>query len=726
MATQETPTDNKALERFQEAKKRYQKQNNQYYNETLSSDKDSAANEMSTLVDFIKNNADKLSTAARPHTVLPSTNATIIAANRNKRGDTSPTERIVQSQKDTTAAIRHLESVLAPQYKVKSVKNKTILPTSIGVKPLTKAVEGVAQSSALKDLEKSIRRTALIEPVKIDDSKIAQENTLEDVAVILSDILKNLVDFSRELIERVTKLISPISKELKSLDDSDEKRQGWMTRWIQNTIDYIKGNETKTESFADTVARLIKPSVNAAKKSTEYLAGIYHTLRRTSIDTDTERARSSIDERGTGALSGLGAILSETVLGKATNLLKGIGNTFKKIGELGEGELKNWREGTDGGGLLARFIGKGSTSSISLIARFLGLFSSVASVITLAVGSVAFASAYAMFKHPEQLIGMLGAFTNLFTEAILPAFKWINKEIVPPLTAAFSALLIAGDYLLDTVGTYVNEKLIYIIGTALPDVLKMFGRMIDDIWQGLKDFSLRIAGIFGVGPYGEEGFIKNLTFAFLTLGDHLMEMVSEFSTEVIKSLGLADFFGLKSGEGVWGRVKRFFGEDIPNYAISLFDKMVNLANELNPIPIIQEKLKTFVDAITSLIPTWDDIKSFIVNSIPSWTPDFVRNTIIDNLTSNKDRVENRPAIDAGAFVGRLVEPVKRDSATDKDPALNPFTRFNNMSSNVVVAPSVTNNTSNISNPASQTNRAIGTSTPPRSRLDDMIFRANPY
>lgn len=759
MANPENPrsTETSSSDRFKEAKKRYEAQQsrtNPYYSETLSSDPNSIKAELDTLRDFIKKNSELMG-PRRPYTVLPSTNATIIAANRNNKGQDLLTNRIVDSQKDTTNAIKHLES--------------TIAPSKLGIKPITKRVEGLGDNAVVKDLERTIKRSALVEPVKIDDSKIAQENTLEDVAVILHDILKSLAEFSKELIKTVMKLVTPLSANLKEMEDSEEKRQGWLTKWVENSLNFFKGSEKKSESLADTIARLIKPSITASKKSMEYLAGIYNTLRRSTVDTDTEQARSEFGPK-TGMLAGLSALFSDTIIGKAGKTLANINELFKTIGKWGDQKLQDISGGKSKtlmdkfGTFVANLTGKGGL--ISLIGRFLGLFTAISSVITLVVGSVAFASAYAMFKHPEQFIGMLGAFSNLFTEAILPAFEWISKEIIPPLSAAFAALLVAGDYLLDTVGTYVNEKLIFIIGTALPDVLRMFGRMIDDIWQGLKEFTKRVAGIFGVGDYAGEGFIKNLTMAFLTLGDHLLQMVSEFSTEVIKSLGLADVFGLKEGEGIWGRIKRFFSQDIPNFAIKLFDQTVDYIQSLKPVEIMQEKIKEFISAITNLIPTWNDIKQWMVGILPQSTPDFVKKWFTDQLKEDTTPKPNENIRNSAASVNanslgvltganmrvptvvdnvkekvgdateyfnnkvdsvvKKVEPFKRNTEDYIKQSFDPFMRASRDAGSVIFAPT-TNNTNSVQNSSSGgANRAIGTTTPQRSRLDDMIFRANPY
>lgn len=616
--------------------------------------------------------------------------------------------------------VAKIPNVAPVNMRVASNQNKQPgLPVPLPVKPIDpQALVMQSQTNDLiKKLNGTVAASSLPQPVKIDDSKIAHEATLKDVSEILSNIYVYIKELSINLLDKFREITGTWSNQFDDYAEEEQKKTGWITRVLGKTIDYVKGVHPGFVSFAESIQRLGKPLIDRTNKTVDYLKRIYDLQKKRMVRSNIEESRDTLTPSSSrNPFSGIFRLIfpDDSTGRKVINGLKSIGSFFHKIGEFGESKILG---STGGGGILTKILPM--LGSGGMIAKVLGLFGGIAGFIGAVAGSVAFASLYAMFKHPEQLVALLGAFGNLFQETIVPALEWITKEIIPPLSVAFAALMVAADYLLDTVGTYVNEKLTYIIGTALPDVLKMFGRMIDTVWQGVKELTLRIAGIFGVGEYGEEGIINNLLNAMLTIGDTILETISVFATEVIKSLGLADVFGLKEGEGIYGRIKRFFMEDIPNFAVDLFNSTVEYIKELNPIETIKKKLGDFVDNIVGMIPSWEDVKKFMVDSIPSWTPDVIKDYFVKKLMGPSDSTTE-------PMRAPIYEPARKNIMGHYNVPLDPWSRTVSTPSSMIYAP--TNNTNNVSN-TNSVNRGgvgIGNTSPPSNRLDDMIFRANPY
>src|SRR5690606_16009363 len=187
--------------------------------------------------------------------------------------------------------------------------------------------------------------------------------------------------------------------------------------------------------------------------------------------------------------------------------------------------------------------------------NFLSVFSTVGRLGVLLgsiAGVLATSAVYAALKNPEQLAGYLKAFGRIIYENLLPTFKWIVTELGPVFALLSAAIIWVADKVMDTVGTWINTGAIYLLGTVIPDILTSIGRTIDSLWQGLKGFALRIAGIFGLGPHGDKGFFANFGMAFVELFDGIFEAISIWTTQFIGTFVNLEVFGLREGETLWG------------------------------------------------------------------------------------------------------------------------------------------------------------------------------
>lgn len=578
----------------------------------------------------------------------------------------------------------------------------------------------------LGSINDNIISSSIHEPLKIDDSEIAHEATLKEVVTVLQSIAENLKDFAQTFVEKFTAVGQNFMAGFGQYGDSVTEERGWLSDKIANMIDYIKGTSPKVETAIDTMAKLFTPVTKFSKQTANYLKEIYELQLKRMQKAKTDEARAMVDDEAMpkGALAGLMHVLlpKDSVIRKVFDNIAAITKFFGRVGEAADQKLQS----SGVGSLLfsPAAIRPLITGALRLITAFGGMGTFLGGII----GAAAFAPFYAMFKHPEQLYGYLEAFGNLFTKAIGPALEWISKEIVPPLALAMAGLMAAADYLLDNFGTFVNEKLTYLIGTVLPDVLVFFGKQIDTLWQGLKEVTKRIAGIFGFGEYSKNSILYNILAAFGTLADSTLELMSIWVTEVIKSLGLSDFFGLKEGEGIYGRIKRFFMEDIPNFAIKMFDKMMKLIDEYNPIPIIKKKIKSFTDMIIDMIPTWNDMKKWVIDAIPAWVSDSVRQWIVDQLGPDPEPTVPGPngpmkQEDFGALRNELSQMTSTPMPANKlyDAPISAWDRGAGAAPMIFNAPTTHNNSSTSVSQRGGGSGLRPTTTPSASPLDGILY-----
>ena len=600
--------------------------------------------------------------------------------------------------------------------------NNLNIPIPLPVKAIDEEILARNQSKTnqlLDQLQDTIVTTALPQPIQIDDSAIAHETTLQHVAELLNDILNNLRDFAKEIVDNFLHVGRQWTGKMDELVQSEVTSQGWLTRAITTVVDKIRGVDPRMETTVDKIAAFLAAGTAYGKKQVDYLKGLYE-LQVRARKTNAQEARKLVNDEDKGPLAGFMDLIlpSNSIIRKAFDGIGKIGDFIKNLGEAAAEKA--------GPGVFGLLMS--SPAAISgIVTSVLGLFGGLAGFLTSVIGAAAFASVYAMFKHPEQLVDLLGAFGDLFSKVVIPAFEWIAKEIIPPLTVAFAGLMVAADYLLDNVGTFINKELTKFIGTDLPELLTFIGSIIDTLYKGVKTWVLSMAGMFGVGPNGDKGFLKNFFTMIFAIPDAMLEVISKFATQLITELGLSDFFGLKEGEGLYGRIKRFFMEDIPKFAIDTFNSMIDLIHKLNPITLIEQKIRDFTEAIVNLIPTWQDIKKWVADSIPEWVSDNIRDWILQKLD-----VENSEEVSQNALPQQIPVDVSQNALPQQIPADEiynaPVSSFARQAATppIIYAPSTVNNTDNSSVTTQVGGRGrIGTTSPERYPLDDMLYRATP-
>lgn len=698
MVAQPKNTNNQddSQRRFQEARDRYNKLNQgKYQTESLASDSDADEVMMATTLDYLRKLSDQ-----------------------NK----------------------------APRVSVKPVKadnsNKVPgLPVPLPVVPVAPE-QLIVQEKTNKLIDRLAKNTS-------------RESTLKVVVETLVLLTSQIERFTQTIIDKFGDISGHWTSRFEQYTDEQKKASGWMTRLVGKLIG--RDPDHHTMSFAEALEVFTKPIIKATRGTFDLLQKQFKFMSAANRKERMDAIRGSVtDEDGRpGMFSGMSETLfpKNSIIRTAIDFVKGIGTFFTDINKVGKEKL-----GAAQGGFLGAIAG---IASGGIIGKFLTLMTGLFSSVAVVVGSAVFASVYSMFKNPDQFYRMMSAFGTFFTEVVTPALAWITKEILPPISIAFAALMVVADKLLETVGTVINESLIWILGTALPETFKILGKQIDIAWQTIKKLFWRIAGIFGVGEHGETGIFQNLLMMVIETVDGLMELASVIPTRILQAFNIDELIGLQDGESLYGRLKRFIVEDIPNFLVKIFDTVMAYISEFHPIEWIKKKLDSiieyftggdeeqkkqalatikdmtvgffedFINLLTGWIPTWEDMKGWLRSIIPEGTPGVIKNWLLDQLGSAQDAAAN--AIDAGKDIANQayknnIDPTLRDIQRSIDSfSLSPWANSNS-GAPVIIAPQTNNTTNNnmSGGGASINNIGIGSTTAPLSRLDEMIFRANPF
>lgn len=509
--------------------------------------------------------------------------------------------------------------------------NIASLPVPLPVKPIDPEAltTQVRTNQMLKQLSDTIVRTSLPQPVRIDDSKIASESTLSVVSYLLDEINRSIHKLVDDMLSNIKNLNGSIRQGFFKSIESEEKERGWATKFISKSIDKIRGISPKTDTFMERLIRYTKPIADFAKKQSEQLQMLIQ-LQLAQLTTKTDEARQKLISKGLisdtsdgpkGAFTGLvDSILPEkSVIRSAIGVVTTVGALFSFIGKWGASQLA--RVGITN--MALRPLLKNVPGAL----KVLRLFGGIAGFISGIVGSAVFSSVYAAFKNPDQLAGYLGVFGRLFTENIIPTLKWISTEIVPILSMAFAGLMVVTEQVADKLGTFINN---FLIGAlyGVSETFTMVGKVIDSLWQGMKKVVTHALGIFGIGPNGDVGVVNNILGVFdsfakviVQVGDAILEWISQGFTSFLSSMGLTDWMGLNEGESMYGRIKRFLSQDIPeligNVLTGLTAKIGEWIEEFDPGGMMRDKFMSLINAIGSIFPSWQDIKNFVTSAIES-------------------------------------------------------------------------------------------------------------
>lgn len=691
-----------------------------------------------------------------------------------------------QNQNDSlrrfTEARERYQSSLASQPETMSSDNFT-LPS--GMKPIpVKLVDAtsIMGSKAIDSLNKTVKASAVPIPLKIDDSNISSEHTLQLATQYLSSIDKNIVGLDSDFTKEIGKLDNTLQEGLLNIVEEDNSQKGWIARLTGGFLSYFRDVTPKMESISESISKFIKPVMDSGANQInrlDRLIGIQLDVLAANRLSMSQAARDQLDEQKKkeeaekapkgkidslysslmksfkNSFKGLSTTLfpEDSTMRSGINFIKGAAGFMVSIGKFGDSIIKNskvWPVLVKSGEILSKLpvIGR----IVPLFAKFASAIGGLAGFLTAIAATAIIAPIYAVFRNPDQLAGYLSAFGTLFSENIAPTLAYITTNVVPVLSVIFAGLVYVVDKFLDTIGTFINGVLINILGEQLPKVFTTLGRTFKSLWEGLVDIGLRIAGIFGVGEYAGEGFFKNILGAFISFGDGILDALSQAFTGILGLFVNLDFLGLNEGESIYGRLKRFIMVDVPNKISVVFNTIANYIESLDPIQMMKDKIYNFINTIANIIPSWDDLKGMMRDAIPSWIPESTRNWLESKLTPSGASEEPTvlptitvpstpdPEPASSSWYDRLlgrssevydkasdkVENLLKDNQDKIDSLISVYDRAKQTA--IVYAPTVDNSTvSNISNRASgYRDAAIGHTRMLVDPLSEMLNRAIPY
>ncbi|PCJ96835.1 MAG: hypothetical protein COA52_01090 [Hyphomicrobiales bacterium] len=283
------------------------------------------------------------------------------------------------------------------------------------------------------------------------------------------------------------------------------------------------------------------------------------------------------------------------------------------------------------------------------------------------------------FEWSDDFTELMQTFKDLKDNQIIPAFDYIINDVFksfaeemhhvfvdvlgPKFQAALDWFKEPGNINsitdgLKIVSDFVSDALIFFFGDLLPPILDSLGGLfkiailavknlyklakivIPPLATGLKELVTDVATTIGAladhlgDLFNAESFVEIL----MAVGDiatdlaiFVLNMVDNALTTLFKVLSLDKVIGLKDGESIVERIARFMGDvwnGITN-KIDEFDAAVRKAftdtyndlssfiESINPVTFIKEKIVALVDLLKDLIPSVDDIKAAIKDTIKS-------------------------------------------------------------------------------------------------------------
>lgn len=578
----------------------------------------------------------------------------------------------------------------------------------------------------------------------------SKERTLQAVVETLVQLTSAIETFTQAIIDKFGDIAGHWTSRFDEYADETKKGNGWLTRVVRSLLGRSDHHQM---SFAEALQVFTAPIIKATK-------GTYELLKRQASVFAAVARNERIDEvRATvetpNALTGMSNTLfpEGSTVRKVIDIAKAIGSFFKSIGDAGAEKLKGAAAGGGIVGAISGILSKG------IIVKVLGVFGSLAGFLTAVAGGATFASVYALFRNPDQLTRLFGAFGTLLNDVIIPTLTWITTDILPPLGIAFTALGVAMDKLLVAVGTEINEALIYLIGTTIPAVAGEIARQAKAYDEGIQSDLQKIKNVLAELPGYWNSFEEwwdYISLSTRTFFSNLKDKFVEISTNIYKT------------------IESLILKDIPNFFVNIFNDAMNYIKSLSPLQFINDKIQAVIDWFTSeedinstsmlttiknkitgffnnftnlltgWIPSWEDMKGWVSNIIPSSVPEWIKSWFSDRLSGIQEKssevYESGKSIANSAYVGvkERVEPVVNFTKTRAEPARRDLqTRIDNLplrnplggSGSIIIAPQTNNTTTtnnNVNGGGIFDRIGIGSTTPPMSRLDEMIFRANPF
>jgi len=511
---------------------------------------------------------------------------------------------------------------------------------------------------------------------------------IEDNTLKLAKLQQN---GSQEIVEGVGRLSKDFLKSHKPLTDilnrdlaENQKSKGWITRAVEGLGNFFSGKKQGVASHTEVIAATSLLMYKQQKQMTDYLASIKDNIRYDNDNKkDTDKAREltrGVNSQGKSKIfSAFDGLLEYISPGIAKNVelttktIKSTNQFFKHTGENSAKKLipviKNFSKSSGISSLLnligslflfqktLSILGKfgskiglfssnflklaggnrlvGFTKNIgsftrvaTILPRFFSIFGLLAGSITAILGSAVFATVYSLFKNPELLMEYFEVFSEIFV-LMKDAFVWFSKEILPPLTVAFMALVYVGEKFLDKFGYIINKVIIFTL-RQIVKFLRHIGKAIVILWDFWKETFLRILGMFGYGKYKDGGLLDNVIGIFKAMGNLLKEAfvwILDFLGDMINfgnwlNLEEGETFTNKIGEIIFSAIDsvveyfKGIGNKINETILEWGGIFVEYAEKYNPVNLIKNAFLSMVDSILAWIPTSEDIVAWAYEMTP--------------------------------------------------------------------------------------------------------------
>jgi hypothetical protein len=566
-------------------------------------------------------------------------------------------------------------------------------------------------------------------PLPIESGDIARETTQNRVVQGINDVADKIVginiptfphtfhidaadDIARETTQKkvvggLTVLDLTIKKTLAPLNQLTDQMAGSFTPYFEEAkktsglfvsfgamigkkiIDVARNNIPMFDKLTSIFDSKVTPLISYAARQTQYLKDLSISFKRWFEHDMSNRIRESSRDTVTGVkalgLNIYSALIPEnSQIEKALKMIAASASFFGAVG------------GTLGGiafeqlAKLGVGAGSGLVGGLGSAIRFILLSSKFMGGI---VGLVVGAALYSLYKDPAKVGEYINALSKIWTENIAPTFEWLYKEVLQPVSAALASWWnSSGESAFLAFGDFINNTLIYLLGTAIPTLMSVIGKTVKQFFNMIGDLSSRIVGIFGFGENGADGVIGNLMGISATLFAGIIDGVTIIASGVLKLFKLDDaakwleefsasfkdaFLDIVEhmkgifGVGKYGdqsfltNILGYFNIFRDSFMSTFGDLITNLLSMVDLKSLlggaegeslfetlrknIVSKVQSLMDGIMSIIPSWDDIKRLIASSIPEniWGRDWLMeklgsSTAPTNSNTQVSQATNQP------------------------------------------------------------------------------------
>lgn len=252
------------------------------------------------------------------------------------------------------------------------------------------------------------------------------------------------------------------------------------------------------------------------------------------------------------------------------------------------------------------------------------------------------------YLDPAKVTAYFDSFQKLWLNSIQPTLQYLQEGMERLYTNAIlplvSSLQVIGEDLVAwwnsegqnaflVIGGFVNDTLIYFIGSVLPGFFTIIGQSIKSI---IELTAALISNVKTVIDGFQEFDLKKIGEGLLNIGqaiiDAVLNMMNAQITGIIRIFNLEDMIDMKDGENFFESIKRHMDNlsaGIVNWIGNLKDGAVAWINSLNPAQTIVDALTSLMKAIIEMIPSYDDMAKYINGMIDTWS--WIPQTLRDSM-----------------------------------------------------------------------------------------------